>query len=230
MALMQKEHKSIVRNSDYLSSVVGLAILAPVFMYICNDFIVGTVTEQLGEGMNLATSVLVVLMFSAMICAPSASFISKDGMMFFYTKLFPISYTQVFISKGLMAVTWAVFSSIWSAIVMSIFGFVTVWQSMGVLLINLVFCIGLIYCGVCVNMLRPNLHTKTSKDNSNVIKLMLIGTSVAVVSSLVVFIFSKSLSYLLQLSILLAVVAVFCGICIAIFAKINRTYIERIGE
>lgn len=170
-----KETKEIFRNSNYLFTYFGMAVAMPIMVWICNSFMVEFAVEKLGSQIIFGTTLLVVLVFIAMICSPSAIFISKEGNSLWMLKTSPRGIAIPLFAKSLFAVISSSFALISTLIVLIAFKYTTILEGLMILAIAYVFMLAIISTGLFINLNNSDVSKLNATNNGNMMILMTLG-------------------------------------------------------
>ncbi len=176
-----KETKEIFRNSNYLFTYFGMAVAMPIMVWICNSFMVEFSVEKLGSQIIFGTTLLVVLVFIAMICSPSAIFISKEGNSLWMLKTSPRGIAIPLLAKSLFAVISSSFALVFTLVVLIAFQYTTILESLMILAIAYVFMLAIITMGLFINLNNSDISKLNATNNGNMVLLMTLGFVLGVI-------------------------------------------------
>ena len=219
------EVKEIFRSASYSFTYFGMAVAMPLMVLICNSFIVKFAIEKLGHQIIFGTTLLVVLVFVAMICSPSATFISKEGESFWILKTNPVGIKLPLIAKSLVGIMSCTISLLITSIVIVAFKYVTIVEGLAIFGMGIVFMFGVISLGLFINLLRPNIFTTNYHNHSNMATLMIAGFLLSLIIGVgaIILCLIQPISFVLTVSF--AALIVFTAICMTVlFTNYSRLY------
>ena len=216
------ELKGLFRNSTYLFTYFGMALSMPIMVLFCNNFILEFAANRVGQAVNFGTTLFVVLIFTSIICSPSASFISKEGDNFWIFKTNPNGIRLPILAKSLVGVSLVTLSLLATFIIVVAFKFVSITLALLIVLIAIIYVIGLIFFGVLINLINPNLFKAGKENNFNVIIHMLVGFIISMVLGITSIIMTFSHSYLVITLIMLGIVTAFALINVVLLLTLHK--------
>jgi ABC-2 type transport system permease protein len=90
-SLMNKEFLEIFRSVNYSFQYFVLACAMPIMVFFCNRITLALAKNQVGEQITLGISLLVMLIFTTIICSFAATSISREGNNVYHIKIIPVS-------------------------------------------------------------------------------------------------------------------------------------------
>ena len=207
------ELKSLYRSSTYSFTYIGMAIVMPFMTYYCNKFIIDFASERLGQNMIFGTTLLVILIFTSMICSTTSTFISREGESYWILKTNPNGIKKPLIAKSLVGVLFsslAIIASVSLAIYTDQIG---LKQGCFISGISLIYILGLVCMGMNINLFKPNLFYSNKENNSNIVSHLTIGLIV----SILIGIYSMIRGFTAKFDSL----AIVCIYIVSIFTLIN---------
>jgi len=91
LSLMNKEFLEIFRSVNYSFQYFVLACAMPLMVFFCNRITLALAKNQVGEQITLGITLLVMLIFTTIICSFSATSISREGNNVYHIKIIPVS-------------------------------------------------------------------------------------------------------------------------------------------
>lgn len=109
VALFRREFYLILRSFNYSFQYFAMACAAPVMVFFCNRLACTMGTESVGAGIMPGLTLMVVVIFVAIIVSFASTCISREGESFYHTKIIPVSYTtQVLVKFFLYSIVAAI--------------------------------------------------------------------------------------------------------------------------
>ncbi len=109
VALFRREFYLILRSFNYSFQYFAMACAAPVMVFFCNRLACTMGTESVGAGIMPGLTLMVIVIFVAIIVSFASTCISREGDSFYHTKIIPVSYTtQVLVKFVLYAAVAAI--------------------------------------------------------------------------------------------------------------------------
>lgn len=222
------EFKELFRSSNYSYTYFGMAVAMPIMVWICNKFIINFAVERIGEAIIFGTTLLVVLVFISMICSPTASFISKEGESFWIIKTNPHGISIPLFAKSLVGVIAASFAMVTTLIVLVAFKFVWLPFALVIFAIAIVYMLGLIALGLIINLLKPNLFSANQENPSNMLLLMVISFTLALLMGILCIFLTFTMGMDVAMLGCLLIAAVFSAITIPVLFATHKKLYRRI--
>ncbi len=122
MALMTKEFKNIFRSTNYAFQYLTVVITTPLMVYFSSTIASSVGTPALGEGVLPGIVVLILIMFLSMGTSFSATSITREGKIFYLTKIMPVSYTRQIVVKFIIYLIISIPSIFVSTFVLALAG------------------------------------------------------------------------------------------------------------
>ena len=97
--LLHREFFLILRSFNYSFQYLAMAVAAPVMVYYCNDLAATMGKNTVGAAIVPGLTLLVIIIFSAIIVSFASTSISREGNAFYHTKIVPVSYTTQILAK-----------------------------------------------------------------------------------------------------------------------------------
>lgn len=97
--LLHREFFLILRSFNYSFQYLAMAVAAPVMVYYCNDLAATMGQNTVGAAIVPGLTMLVIIIFSAIIVSFASTSISREGNAFYHTKIVPVSYTTQILAK-----------------------------------------------------------------------------------------------------------------------------------
>ena len=97
--LLHREFFLILRSFNYSFQYLAMAVAAPVMVYYCNDLAATMGKNTVGAAIVPGLTLLVIIIFSAIIVSFASTSISREGSAFYHTKIVPVSYTTQIFAK-----------------------------------------------------------------------------------------------------------------------------------
>ena len=97
--LLNREFFLIFRSFNYSFQYLAMACAAPVMVYYCNALASAMGTKSVGSSIVPGLTLLVVVIFVTIIVSFASTSISREGMVFYHTKVIPVSYTNQILTK-----------------------------------------------------------------------------------------------------------------------------------
>lgn len=185
VAIFKKEIKEIIRTTGYSYFYLGIAIVTPVMVYLTNSLVHKVGKAQMGGGIALGVSVLVVLAFVSMINSFAGSAISREGKEFYITKITPVDFRVQLLAKGLVNFIVSVFAILVSLVTLYAMKFITIGESFVVLASAVLLSIGVITSGFNINLSRPNIKMNDGEESqSNTMTTMFFGIIITAIQGI----------------------------------------------
>ncbi len=97
--LLNREFFLIFRSFNYSFQYLAMACAAPVMVYYCNALASAMGTKSVGTSIVPGLTLLVVIIFVTIIVSFASTSISREGNVFYHTKIIPVSYTNQILTK-----------------------------------------------------------------------------------------------------------------------------------
>ena len=97
--LLNREFFLILRSFNYSFQYLAMAVAAPVMVYYCNDLAATMGQNTVGAAIVPGLTLLVIIIFSAIIVSFASTSISREGNAFYHTKIIPVSYSTQILAK-----------------------------------------------------------------------------------------------------------------------------------
>lgn len=180
-AMFRYNFKEILRTKTYSYFYLGVALSTPVMVFFCNRLVTMVGEAQIGSGINFGASVLVISVFTAMICSFTGTALSVEGKKFYITKLIPVPYRKQLLIKGVLNIGVSAIALIISAIVLCFLKFLSAADMVVLVLTQLILAIGLVFNGINLNLANPGLKPKANgePEEINITYMLLIGLVIA---------------------------------------------------
>ncbi len=226
VAIFKKEFKEIIRTQTYAYFYLGIAIITPVMVLLTNKLVQKVGQAQMGGNIAFGISILVVLAFMVMINSFSANAISREGKVFYITKIIPTDYRIQLLSKGVLNLFVSLGALLISVIILSSMQFVTLLDALILFFVSILFAIGVILNGFNLNVRHPYVKTSaTSENQTNSTILILIGLVICGVESIAAIVLSFFIPTVYIYLIMLAVSLIYAVINTLIFVfTTNKKY------
>ena len=98
-ALLHREFFLIFRSFNYSFQYLAMACAAPVMVYYCNALASAMGTKSVGTSIVPGLTLLVVAIFVTIIVSFASTSISREGNVFYHTKIIPVSFTNQILTK-----------------------------------------------------------------------------------------------------------------------------------
>ena len=98
-ALLHREFFLIFRSFNYSFQYLAMACAAPVMVYYCNALASAMGTKNVGTSIVPGLTLLVVVIFVTIIVSFASTSISREGNVFYHTKIIPVSFTNQILTK-----------------------------------------------------------------------------------------------------------------------------------
>ena len=103
--LLHREFYLILRSFNYSFQYLAMAVAAPVMVYYCNALAATMGKDSVGAAIVPGLTLMVIIIFVAIIVSFASTSISREGNAFYHTKIIPVSYTvQVSVKLFLYAI------------------------------------------------------------------------------------------------------------------------------
>ena len=103
--LLHREFYLVLRSFNYSFQYLAMAVAAPVMVYYCNDLAATMGKDSVGAAIVPGLTLMVIIIFVAIIVSFASTSISREGNAFYHTKIIPVSYTvQVSVKLFLYAI------------------------------------------------------------------------------------------------------------------------------
>lgn len=203
------DFKLLFRSSSYAYTYFGISFAMPIMVILCNKLMLEFAVDNLGQNIVFGTTLLVVLMFLSIICSPTSSLISKEGDNFWLLKTNPKGITIPLIAKSLIGVTISFCSLMVTIILICTLKYIAWLQGLILIGICIIYIIGLVSCGIFINLVRPNLFKNNKEKKSNMVLHMIIGVVISIFLGIFSIIGSFNLKFTYIILVCLAVVLVY---------------------
>ena len=97
--LLNREFFLIFRSFNYSFQYLAMACAAPVMVYYCNALASAMGTKSVGTTIVPGLTLLVIIIFVTIIVSFASTSISREGNVFYHTKIIPVSYTTQILTK-----------------------------------------------------------------------------------------------------------------------------------
>ena len=97
--LLHREFFLIFRSFNYSFQYLAMACAAPVMVYYCNALASAMGTKSVGTTIVPGLTLLVIIIFVTIIVSFASTSISREGNVFYHTKIIPVSYTTQILTK-----------------------------------------------------------------------------------------------------------------------------------
>ena len=97
--LLNREFFLIFRSFNYSFQYLAMACAAPVMVYYCNALASSMGTKSVGTTIVPGLTLLVIIIFVTIIVSFASTSISREGNVFYHTKIIPVSYTTQILTK-----------------------------------------------------------------------------------------------------------------------------------
>ena len=97
--LLNREFFLIFRSFNYSFQYLAMAFAAPVMVYYCNALATAMGKKSVGATIVPGLTLLVVIIFVTIIVSFASTSISREGNVFYHTKIIPVSYTNQILTK-----------------------------------------------------------------------------------------------------------------------------------
>ena len=97
--LLNREFFLIFRSFNYSFQYLAMACAAPVMVYYCNALASSMGTKSVGSTIVPGLTLLVIIIFVTIIVSFASTSISREGNVFYHTKIIPVSYTTQILTK-----------------------------------------------------------------------------------------------------------------------------------
>ena len=181
----------LIRTPKILYTVLAVAILAPVAVFIQNKLIAVMDTKLLGNFMGLAFNILIIMLLSLSSNAILASINSKDGASVFISRSNPISPVKLITAKIFPIVLVNLISITASVIVIDMFNSMGIKNAIMLELILILVYVGHALWSVQLDIVNPQTKIyQTSggtQNNPNENKSSIIAFIISAVLSFITF-------------------------------------------
>ena len=97
--LLNREFFLIFRSFNYSFQYLAMACAAPVMVYYCNALASAMGTKSVGTTIVPGLTLLVIIIFVTIIVSFASTSISREGNVFYHTKIIPVSFTNQILTK-----------------------------------------------------------------------------------------------------------------------------------
>lgn len=97
--LLNREFFLIFRSFNYSFQYLAMACAAPVMVYYCNALASSMGKKSVGTTIVPGLTLLVIIIFVTIIVSFASTSISREGNVFYHTKVIPVSYTNQILTK-----------------------------------------------------------------------------------------------------------------------------------
>lgn len=235
VTLFKKEFINVFRSVNYSFQYFVLACSMPVMVYFCNKISLELGVEKIGDKITVGMSLLVMLIFAAVITSFAATSVSREGDNFYHTKVAPVSIQKQLFVKFFM---YLIVSVAANAICLGVFVFTKQmdWKlALWVFAIVQSISIGLTLLSMRMDIMKPyfNLSGEGEIVNSNVNTTASIGAgfAIAIIEGMLAMIFAYLVGNTMWVSentmyiVCSAVAAAFTIGCVLFYSiKLKRAY------
>lgn len=182
-AILKHTFMDILHTKAYSYFYLGVAISTPVMVFFCNRLVDMVGNAQIGQGIGFGVAMLVVSVFMALIGSFSATTLSIEGRNFYITKMIPVSYRKQLIVKGIVNIAVSIGVLIISSIILVALKFISGTELLIILISQILFSVGLVFNGININLVNPNLKPKANGDAEeiNIAYMLLIGLLISAI-------------------------------------------------
>ncbi len=197
LALLKKEFISVFRNPGHMFSYFAIATAMPVMAYCCYTLFESLILNAIGLSMNFPLALFVVLTFSVLTNTFCATNITRDGLSFLASKMFPVRPFGILLSKVIFCMIVSTLSVVVSAGILTAFTSVGILDGVAVALIGTVFSAAQIFVATKLDLNNAHLASgraaserAADKTVAKVIFFGLLLSTGAGVCSMIAFAFS----------------------------------------
>ncbi len=187
-ALMRKEFISVFRDPKHLFSYFAIATAMPIMVYCCYTLFDSLIWNALGQRLNFALALLVLLIFSILTNTFCATNISRDGRSALNAKLFPLKPSKILLAKVLFCDIVSSLAIVASAIVLANATTLSVLDSVVCAGIAFVFSIAQIFIATRMDLNHAKVGASPiemeKSSNRTVAKVVFLGLLLALVFGL----------------------------------------------
>lgn len=119
LTLMHKEFLEIFRSVNYSFQYFVLASAMPLMVFFCNRITLQLGKNQVGEQITFGITLLVMLIFTTIICSFAATSISREGNNVYHIKIIPVNHLVQLGAKFTMYFIVSFTANIFCVIVMA---------------------------------------------------------------------------------------------------------------
>jgi len=160
-----QQSKRIIRSSNLIYSILAVAIITPVAVFLQNKVIAAMDTKILGNHMGITFNILIILLLTLSSNTTIASIYSREGNSAYLNKVNPVSYAVPLSGKLVLNAFINIVSIIISTIIINLFANIgilgTILLSISLILIYLAH----LFWSAELDVMNPqNQHYQTSGD------------------------------------------------------------------
>lgn len=97
--LLHREFFLIFRSFNYSFQYLAMAVAAPVMVYYCNALAASMGRKSVGATIVPGLTLLVIIIFVTIIVSFASTTVSREGNVFYHTKVIPVHYTTQILTK-----------------------------------------------------------------------------------------------------------------------------------
>jgi hypothetical protein len=204
-ALVKKEFISVFREPKHLFSYFAIATAMPVMVYFCYALFETLIRNALGLKVDFALALLVLLIFSILTNTFCATNVTRDGRTALKSKTFPVKASKLMLAKVLFCAIVSTAAVVASTLVLI---FTSLPQQGGLKVLEALLC-GLV--AFLFSMAQIFIATRMDLNHAKVEASLAEAEKIS----------NRTVSKVVFLGLVLALVFGVSAMCISIFAKMS---------
>ncbi len=178
LSCVKEETKKLFRNSGGLYSVLAVAIICPLAVFLQNQIVRAMDTRILGNYMLISFNILIILLIQLSSNINMASVYSKEGNSAYLNKVNPVKYAVPLTSKLIPQAVLCVVSIVASTIVISLYAHISVLNTILLALSLILVYIAHLFWSAELDIMNPQNQqyqtTGAHQKNPNELKSTII--------------------------------------------------------
>lgn len=184
ISVFRREFIEIFRSSNYSFQYLCMAVAAPVMVYSCNRIAASLGERSIGVVILPALTLLVILIFVAIILSFAGSCVSREGDNFYLTKISPVSVKQQVLVKFALYLIVAFASIIITTAVVILTKQVSVGMGFAIMGIAIMIAIAITCMAVKMDINKPQFAVggdgELVNGNASIFISLVVGFAIAV--------------------------------------------------
>ncbi len=184
ISVFRREFLEIFRSTNYSFQYLCMAVAAPVMVYFCNKIASSLGERSIGVVILPALTLLVILIFVAIILSFAGSCVSREGENFYLTKISPVSVKlQIFVKLALYLIVAFISIAVTTAVVI-ITKQVTVGMGFAIMGIAVMIAIAITCMAVKMDIMKPQFAVggdgELINGNASIFIALVVGFAISV--------------------------------------------------
>lgn len=184
ISVFRREFIEIFRSSNYSFQYLCMAVAAPIMVYSCNRLASSLGERSIGAVILPALTLLVILIFVAIILSFAGSCVSREGENFYLTKISPVSVKLQVLVKLALYLIVAFVSIIITTAVVILTKQVSIGMGFAIMGIAIMISIGITCLAVKMDINKPHFAVggdgELTNGNASIFIALVIGFAIAV--------------------------------------------------